>query len=136
MSLLTVQGERVIDSEADIVHVRRLLREAATALGFGIADVTRVVTAASELARNIVHFARQGRVRWRAVDRGAEVGIEIVFEDQGPGIPDVGAALREGWSTSGGAGLGLPGSRRLTDELELRSEPGRGTTVTIRKWRR
>lgn len=129
-------GEVLVDSEASIVTVRRAIREVVTALGFGITDVTRVVTAASELARNIYCYAGTGRVRWRVLERGGARGIEVVFEDRGPGIADVDLALREGWSTSGGLGMGLPGSRRLTDEMDLVSSPGQGTTVTVRKWRR
>jgi serine/threonine-protein kinase RsbT len=130
------EGRLIIDSEASVVAVRRAIREAATSLGFGLADVTRVVTAASELARNVFFHARNGHVRWRTVGREYAVGIEIVFEDEGPGIPDIDQALTEGWSTSGNPGIGLPGSRRLTDEMELRSTPGQGTVVTVRKWRR
>ena len=129
-------GEIRVDSEASIVAVRRAIREVVTSMGFGITDVTRVVTAASELARNIYCYARTGNVRWRVVVRGSAQGIEIVFQDEGPGIVDVDLALREGWSTSGGLGMGLPGSRRLTDELDLVSGPGQGTVVTVRKWRR
>lgn len=136
MNGVVVEGDMVIDSEASIVAVRRAIREASTAMGFGITDVTRIVTAASELARNVFYYARVGCVRWRIVDRGHAVGIELVFEDQGPGIADVEQALKEGFSTSGGLGMGLPGSRRLTDEMELVSAPGRGTTVIVRKWRR
>ncbi len=129
-----IEGSLTIDSEASLVTVRLAIREAATALGFGLADVTRVVTAAFELARNVHFHAQNGSVRWRSVDQMNSVGIEIVFVDQGPGIADIELAMTEGWSTTGGPGIGLPGSRRLIDEMELLSAPGRGTTVTVRKW--
>lgn len=129
-------GTRVpIEKEGDIVAVRQAVRTMATALGFGVTDVTRIVTAASELARNVFLYAGSGVMTSRAVNCRGTTGIELVFEDAGPGIPDIGLALQEGYSTSGGLGLGLPGSRRLMDEMDLRSEAGKGTTVTARKWR-
>jgi serine/threonine-protein kinase RsbT len=125
-----------VDSEGDIVTVRRTVRDAAKELGFGITDVTRIVTAASELTRNIYLYAGSGEVWWTAVDSRGGVGLEIVFEDRGPGIEDVELALQEGYTTSGGLGLGLPGAKRLMDEMEIETEAGEGTRVTVRKWRR
>ena len=125
-----------VDSEGDIVTVRRTVRDAAKELGFGITDVTRIVTAASELTRNIYLYAGSGEVWWTAVDSRGGVGLEIVFEDRGPGIGDVELALQEGYTTSGGLGLGLPGAKRLMDEMEIETEDGKGTRVTVRKWRR
>ena len=130
-------GERVrVESEGDIVAVRRAVRDAAKDLGFGTTDVTRIVTAASELTRNITLYAGSGEVRWREIDSRGTRGIEVVFEDQGPGIPDVELALEEGYTTSGGLGLGLPGAKRLMDEMEIESEVGSGTRIKVRKWQR
>lgn len=129
-------GEVRINVETDIVTVRKTVRDAATQLGFGITDVTRIVTAASELARNVFLYAGSGVMRWHALDTGGSIGIVLMFEDSGPGIADIEQAMQEGYSTSGGLGMGLPGANRLMDEMEIRSEVGRGTTVTVRKWRR
>ncbi len=130
------QGEFQIGSETDIVTARRLVRNAATALGFGITDVTRIVTAASELTRNIYHYAGSGVMRWRSVVENSTIALELTFEDSGPGIPDVSKAMESGFSTSKGLGLGLPGAKRLMDEMTIQSEVGKGTTVQIRKWLR
>jgi serine/threonine-protein kinase RsbT len=129
--------ERVrIESEGDIVTVRRMIRDTAKELGFGVTDVTRIVTAASELTRNIYLYAGCGEVRWEAVNSPGVRGIELVFEDRGPGIPDVELALEEGYTTGGGLGLGLPGAKRLMDEMAIETAVGEGTTITVRKWRR
>lgn len=128
-------GELVISGEYDIVQARKAVRQAAVEAGFGLTDVTRIVTAASELSRNIFTYAGTGTVRWRGLSDEFE-GLEIVFEDAGPGIPDVEEAMRPGYTTGKSLGMGLPGSKRLMDELELTSTPGVGTTVTIRKWLR
>ena len=122
--------------ESDIVHARRAVREASTALGFGLTDTTRIVTAASELAKDISSTAGTGSMQLRSLEGDLSVGIEITFEDHGPGIADLEQAMQEGFSTSGGLGMGLPGARRLMDELDLESTVSRGTTVRIRKWRR
>ena len=128
------QGEFPITSENDIVMARKVVRNAATALGFGITDVTRIVTAASELTRNIYHYAKSGVVHWRALNQGAKVGLELTFEDRGPGIPDIDKAMKVGFSTGNGLGLGLPGAKRLMDEMTIASTVGQGTTVVVRKW--
>ena len=130
------QGEFRIGSEGDIVMARKVVRNAATELGFGITDVTRIVTAASELTRNIYHYAKSGVVRWRELNHGTDVGLELTFEDQGPGIPDIEKAMEAGFSTGKGMGLGLPGSKRLMDEMTIESTIGKGTTVVVRKWLR
>ena len=130
------QGEFRIGSETDIVMARKVVRNAATALGFGITDVTRIVTAASELTRNIYHYAGSGVMRWRSLSRDARVGLELTFEDSGPGIPDVAKAMESGYSTGKGLGMGLPGAKRLMDEMIVRSQVGQGTTVEVRKWLR
>jgi serine/threonine-protein kinase RsbT len=130
------EGEFRIESESDIVTARKLVRNAASALGFSITDVTRIVTATSELTRNIYHYAGSGMMRWRLLTAGDAVGLELTFEDCGPGIPDVAKAMESGFSTSKGLGLGLPGAKRLMDEMTVRSEVGKGTTVRVRKWLR
>lgn len=129
------EGEVPIRSEVDIVTARKAVREVAVGLGFGVTDVTRIVTAASELARNSFLYAGAGVMRWRTLDKAGKSAIELVFEDFGPGIPDVEQAMQEGYTSSGGLGMGLPGTKRLMDEMEICSEPGKGTTVTVRKWR-
>jgi serine/threonine-protein kinase RsbT len=129
-------GELPIRAENDIVAARRVVRDAATQLGFGPTDVTRLVTATSELARNVFKYAGQGIMRWNCVQGDSRVGIEVQFVDEGPGIADINRAMEEGYSTGGGLGLGLPGAKRLVDELAVQSAVGQGTTVTLKKWRR
>jgi serine/threonine-protein kinase RsbT len=130
----TLEGELPIGSEADIVMARRAVREVAAGLGFGIIDVTRIVTAASELTRNIYHYAGSGLVRWRPLDEAGRTGLELTFADHGPGIPDLEKAMEPGFSTGRGLGMGLPGAKRLMDEMTIESQVGRGTTVQVRKW--
>lgn len=129
-------GEVCINSESDIVAARKIVRDAAIAMGFGVTDVTRIVTAASELTRNVFHYAGSGVMHWRTVNAGGVVGLELTFEDHGPGIPDIQRAMEVGYTTKGGLGLGLPGAKRLMDEMEIESEVGKGTRVTVKKWRR
>jgi len=128
------QGKFRITSENDIVMARKVVREAATALGFGLTDVTRIVTAASELTRNIYHYAKSGVMHWRSLNQGVCVGLELTFEDNGPGILDIEKAMEAGFSTGKGLGMGLPGSKRLMDEMTVESKVGKGTTVIVRKW--
>ena len=130
----TQQGEFRIGSESDIVLARKIVRDFSTELGFSLTDVTRIVTAASELTRNIYHYAGNGLMRWRPLNERGQVGLELIFEDQGPGIPDVEKAMEAGFSTGKGLGLGLPGSKRLMDEMTIQSRPGQGTVVGVRKW--
>jgi serine/threonine-protein kinase RsbT len=128
--------------EDDIVLSRQRAREVARQLGFGAVDQSRIATAVSELARNVVRYATDGRgevtIREITAEAGQRerAGIEIVVADEGPGIPDVDQALRDGFTSGGGMGMGLPGTRRLMDEMSIDSNVERGTTVTIRKWRR
>jgi serine/threonine-protein kinase RsbT len=131
-----LQGEVSIVDESHIITVRKSVREVATRLGFGLTDVTRIITAASELARNIYHYAGKGVMHWRVLDTGTNTGIELTFIDHGPGIPDLDQVMQEGYSTSGGLGMGLPGSKRLMDEFEIKSTAGLGTTVTVKKWKK
>lgn len=129
-------GEFRIESESNIVMARKVVRDAATSLGFGLTDVTRIVTATSELTRNIYHYASTGVMRWRALSQGSTVGLELTFEDSGPGIPDIEQAMQPGYTTGKSLGMGLPGSKRLMDEMTIESVVGKGTTVTVRKWRK
>jgi serine/threonine-protein kinase RsbT len=124
-----------IISDQDIVLARQKGRALATGLGFSAVDATFVATAVSELARNILAYAGKGDVTLRAIHGSNRGGIQVVASDNGPGIPDIRQALRDGFSTSGSLGLGLPGVRRLMDEFEITSQPGQGTTVTVKKWR-
>jgi len=127
--------EVALRNEADIVVVRKSVREAATRLGFGITDVARITTAASELARNVFLYAGSGVVRCRAVNRFDRVGLELIVEDNGPGIADVAQAMQPGHTSGNGLGLGLPGAKRLMDEMEIETEVGKGTRITLKKWR-
>lgn len=123
-----------IRTDADIVAARQAARQLAARLGFSSTDLTILATAVSEVARNIVRFAGAGEVVVELIE-GPRRGVQIVARDAGPGIPDVEQALTDGYSTYHGLGLGLPGARRLMDEFAIASEPGRGTTVTMTKWR-
>jgi serine/threonine-protein kinase RsbT len=124
-----------INSDQDIVSARQKGRAMANELGFSSGDATLIATAISELARNIVAYARKGQITLRMVNGLNRRGISVVATDDGPGIADIRQALRDGFSTSGSLGLGLPGVRRLMDEFEITSEPGRGTMVAVKKWR-
>ena len=124
-----------INSDQDIVAARQKGRSLAAALGFSSGDATLIATAISELARNSITYAKCGEIRLTVVNGSARQGIQLVAHDQGPGIPDVQQALRDGFSTSGSLGLGLPGVMRLVDEFEIVSEENRGTTVTAKKWK-
>ena len=123
-----------IEAEASLVTVRSRVRATAVELGFGIVDQTKVVTAASELARNVLRYASRGRVFVDELADGQRRGIRVTFEDDGPGIEDLELALRDGYSTGGSLGIGLPGAKRLVDALTIDSAPGRGTTVVITTW--
>jgi serine/threonine-protein kinase RsbT len=124
-----------ITSDSDIVAARFQGRTLAIKLGFPSGDITLIATAISELARNILSYAQQGEILLKAVDGSNRLGILIVASDKGPGIPDLRQAMRDGFSTSGSLGLGLPGVRRLMDEFEITSEPRQGTTVKVKKWK-
>jgi serine/threonine-protein kinase RsbT len=121
--------------DIDIVEVRTAARAMATQLGFSGADVVFIATAVSEVARNMIEYARCGEIAFSVVHREhGTCGIQIVARDQGPGIPNLAKAMEDGFSTSRGFGLGLPGARRLMDDFHMDSQPGSGTTVTMRKW--
>ncbi len=125
-----------IHSDGDIVTARQRGRALATEAGFSATDLTIVATAISEVARNILIYAKQGEVLLSLVRQDARRGIVIIARDEGPGIANIDQALRDGYSTSGSLGLGLPGAKRLMDEFEIASEVGKGTTVTMKKWAR
>lgn len=125
-----------IASNADVVLARSAVRTLAQECRLSLVDQTKLVTAASELARNTLIYGGGGTMRLELVDNGLRRGVRVVFQDQGPGIPDLDLALTDGWSSGTGLGLGLSGSRRLVDEFALDSEVGRGTTITITKWAR
>ena len=129
-------GEVVIENEADIVVARRTVRDIGAQVGFTPTDITRIVTAASELARNIFQYAGKGAMHWRALDSPDRLGLELRFVDQGPGIADLNLALQPGYSTGEGWGMGLSGAKRLMDEMEIKSSSGQGTSITVRKWRK
>ena len=124
-----------INSDQDIVSARQKGRVMANELGFSSGDATLIATAISELARNIVSYARKGQITLKVVNGLNRQGIAVIASDDGPGIADVRQALRDGFSTSGSLGLGLPGVRRLMDEFDITSQPGRGTIVAVTKWR-
>jgi serine/threonine-protein kinase RsbT len=124
-----------IRSAEDVVRVRQSVRDAAVSLGFSIVDQTKLVTAASELARNVVVHGGGGTVRLEALNDERRRGLRLVFEDEGPGIADLELALRDGYTTGNGLGLGLGGAKRLCNEFHVESTPGRGTRVTITRWK-
>jgi len=124
-----------ISSDQDIVLARQKGRALALELGFSSGDATLIATAISELARNIVSYAGNGQIGLKDIQGSTRVGISITAFDNGPGILNVAQALRDGFSTSGSLGLGLPGVRRLMDEFEIASKPGQGTKVAVKKWR-
>ncbi len=123
-----------IYADADIVTARSQGRVLAEQAGFTGSDLTVIATAISEIARNIVEYAKAGEVTLRQIHNGAKRGIIVTARDRGPGISDVELAMQDGYSTSKGIGLGLPGARRLMDEFEIESKVGKGTTVVMKKW--
>lgn len=128
-------GERVeVRSDQDVVRVRQLVRTVAVAVKLSLVDQTKIVTAASELARNTLVYGGGGTVEVARVDNGRRQGIKIVFADQGPGIADLEMAFTDGYTTGSGLGLGLSGARRLVDEFDIDTAVGRGTSITVTKW--
>ena len=125
-----------INRDSDIVDARQKGRQLAAQIGFSGSDLTLLATAISEIARNIVVYARSGEVSLSVAERGGLRGVVVVARDEGPGIPDIENAMRDGFSTGKSLGLGLPGAKRLVDEFEIVSDVGKGTTVTMRKWKR
>lgn len=123
-----------IASDLDIVAARMAARELALEMGFDGADLVMIATAVSEVARNIVEYAKPGEVRLAVIDNGARRGLQVMAHDRGPGIADVDRAMEDGYSSARGLGLGLPGARRLMDEFQIESQPGKGTNITMKKW--
>jgi serine/threonine-protein kinase RsbT len=128
-------GEVPVLSEQNIVASRQLVRALCQQLKFSLVDQTKMITAASELSRNTLIHGGGGRMRWELVEREGRQGLQLHFEDEGPGIPDMKLALTDGWTTGSGMGLGLPGSKRLVNDFLIDSAPGRGTRVSITKWK-
>jgi serine/threonine-protein kinase RsbT len=122
-------------TDEDVVRLRKLVRDEMVALKFSLIEQTKMVTAASELARNTLRYGGGGHATVARVQNGVVMGVRVSFIDQGPGIPDLDLALTDGWTSGGGMGLGLSGARRLSDEFEIITAPGEGTTVTITKWK-
>jgi serine/threonine-protein kinase RsbT len=134
--MAVVRDEQVsVRGEEEVVRVRQLAREWAISLGFGLVDQTKIVTAASELARNTVIYGGGGTVRLQALNDGSRRGLRLTFEDKGPGIADIQLALKDGYSTGTGLGLGLSGAKRLMSEFEIDSTPGQGTRVAVTRWK-
>ena len=119
----------------DVVLVRQLVREWSVAAGFSLVEQTKLVTAASELARNLVEYGGGGTLRIEALNDGLRRGVRLFFEDQGPGIPDIDQAMKDGFSSGTGLGLGLGGARRLVNEFDIQSRPGEGTKVMVARWK-
>ena len=124
-----------IRSSDDIDRVRRVVREWAVSLGFSLVDQTKVVTAASELARNVIDYGGGGDFRIEALNNDTRRGLRLTFSDEGPGIVDLEQAMKDGFTTGGGLGLGLGGAKRLVNEFMVDSKPGRGTTVVVVRWK-
>ena len=125
----------LIRVDADIVTARQEGRILAGQIGFSGSDQVLIATAISEAARNILQYARSGEITLDYIKSGSKEGIQIIARDQGPGIKDIGRVMEDGYSSSGGLGLGLPGIKRLMSEMDIQSTPGKGTTVTIKKWK-
>lgn len=129
------RGSAPLRNEADIVASRQAVRMLTQRLKFSLVDQTKMITAASELSRNTVVYGGGGTMDWEIVENGARQGLRLVFADQGPGIPDVDLALKDGWTSGKGMGLGLSGSRRLVHEFHLDTNVGSGTRVSVLRWR-
>lgn len=135
MAVTTKDETLQIRANPDVVHVRQVVRARATEIGFSLVDQTKVVTAASELARNTLEHGGGGTCRIEVLNDGIRRGLRLTFEDKGPGIPDTKLALTDGYTTGNGMGLGLSGSKRLMNEFDLWSKVGEGTRVTVAKWK-
>ncbi len=134
--MTVVKAETVqLQSPEDVVTVRQRVRVLAIACGFSLVDQTKIVTAASEIARNTVIYGGGGTATAEHLENDRRQGVRLTFEDQGPGIVDVAMALKDGYTTGGGLGLGLSGAKRLSNEFELTSEPGKGTRVVLVRWK-
>ena len=134
--MVTLNKESMtIVREVDVIPFRNRLKEYAVKIGMGLVNQTKIITAASELARNMLKYANGGKVTIEVISTGRENGIRLTFKDQGPGIADIALAMKDGYSTAKSLGLGLPGTKRLVSEFNIESEVGKGTTVTVIKWK-
>ncbi|PTQ71470.1 anti-sigma regulatory factor [Pseudomonas sp. GV071] len=127
-------GSQPVRVEQDVVMARQLSRKLAQECGMRLIDLTKLVTAVSELARNTMVYGGGGDMDWQVIEDNGRTGLRITFRDEGPGIPDIKLAMTDGWTSGGGLGLGLTGAKRLVDEFELDTAPGAGTRVTITRW--
>jgi serine/threonine-protein kinase RsbT len=127
-------GTHPVHIEQDVVMARQLARKLAQECGMRLIDLTKMVTAVSELARNTMVYGGGGDMDWQIIDEGVRSGLRITFRDEGPGIPDLKLAMTDGWTSGSGLGLGLTGAKRLVDEFELDTAPGAGTRITITRW--
>ena len=130
----TASGSQSILVEQDVVVARQTVRKLATQCGMRLVDQTKLITAASELARNAVIYGGGGHMDWEILEKGVRKGLRLVFRDEGPGIADLKLAMTDGWTSGNGLGLGLTGTKRLVDEFDIDTGAGRGTRVTIVKW--
>jgi serine/threonine-protein kinase RsbT len=130
-----LSGSLPLLSEQNIVASRQMVRLLCQELKLSLVDQTKMITAASELSRNTLIHGGGGRMRWEFVERGGRRGLQLHFEDEGAGIPDLALALTDGWTSGTGMGLGLPGSKRLVNDFDIHSVPGEGTRVSITKWK-
>jgi len=135
MNVAVANASLPLRTDEHIVMVRQAVRQRAIEQGFSLVDQTKIVTAASELARNTILHGGGGQATIELVSDGIRRGIRLVFEDSGPGIPDIALAMKDGYSTGGGLGLGLSGAKRLTNEFSISSTPGQGTRVVITRWK-
>jgi serine/threonine-protein kinase RsbT len=134
MILSLSKDEMVVMREQDVVPFRNRVREYAVRIKMGLVNQTKLITAASELVRNMLNYAKGGKIRIEIVSKGRDSGIRLTFADQGPGISNLELAMKDGWSTARSLGLGLPGAKRLVNEFNIQTEVGKGTTITIIKW--
>jgi serine/threonine-protein kinase RsbT len=134
---LIVESSEIFSVRAgeDVVRVRQVVRAKALAIGFSLVDQTKIITAASEIARNTIDYGGGGELRLEHVRSGSRNGVRLVFSDKGPGIVDVARAMTDGYTSGGGLGLGLSGAKRLSNEFDLKTAPGEGTTVTLVRWK-
>lgn len=129
------RGSTPLRNEADIVGTRQVVRSLTQRLKFSLVDQTKMITAASELSRNTVVYGGGGTMDWEIVENGSREGLQLQFRDQGPGIPDLDLALRDGWTSGKGLGLGLSGSKRLVHDFRIQSVVGQGTCVSVTRWK-
>jgi len=135
MMILSLSKDNIqVQKEQDVVLLRNRVREVAVKIKMGLVNQTKLITAASELLRNMLRYGGGGECLIEVVTRGRDNGVRLTFTDKGPGIPDIAAAMRDGFSTGKSLGLGLPGAKRLSNEFDIKSKPGEGTVVMVLKW--